>query len=60
MGMPKRKRKAKIKIRQTATLEQKKDKTRVARQDTTVKRRVPVQTFIPDNGVTFKIKVRKK
>lgn len=60
MGKPRRKRKAKIKFRESASLVSKKDKTRVSRPDTAGMRRAPVKSYIPDNGTTFKIKLRKK
>lgn len=52
------KRKGKIKISQTARLIEKNDATRVSRYNDTIPkiaRRIP-----QDNGVTFKIKVKRK
>jgi len=56
--MGKRKRKGKIKFKQNAQLIHKKDKTDVARKDTMPK--APVKTVLPTNGITFKVKIRKK
>ena len=53
-----KKRKGKIKISQTARLIEKNDATRVSRYNETIPkmaRRIP-----QDNGVTFKIKVKRK
>lgn len=53
-----KKRKGKIKISQTARLIEKNDATRVSRYNDTIPkiaRRIP-----QDNGVTFKIKVKRK
>lgn len=53
-----KKRKGKIKFKQTARLVEKNDATRVSRYNDTIPkiaRRIP-----QDNGVTFKIKVRRK
>lgn len=54
----KRKRKGKIKISSSAHLVEKNDATRVARRDTLKK--APVKTVLPTNGITFKVKIRKK
>ena len=54
----KRKRKGKIKISSSAHLVEKNDATRVARRDTFKK--APVKTVLPTNGITFKVKIRKK
>lgn len=58
-GRPKkRKRKGKIKISSSARIVEKNDATRVARRDTLKK--APVKTVLPTNGITFKVKIRKK
>lgn len=54
----KRKRKGKIKISSSARIVEKNDATRVARRDTLKK--APVKTVLPTNGITFKVKIRKK
>ena len=53
-----KKRKGKIKFKQTAMLVEKNDATRVARDDTLKK--APVKNVLPTNGITFKVKIRKK
>ena len=53
-----KKRKGKIKISSSARLVEKNDATRVARDDTLKK--APVKTVLPTNGITFKVKIRKK
>lgn len=53
-----KKRKGKIKVSQKARLVEKNDATRVARRDTLKK--APVKTALPTNGITFKVKIRKK
>ena len=53
-----KKRKGKIKISSSARLVEKNDATRVARADTLKK--APVKTVLPTNGITFKVKIRKK
>lgn len=61
MPKPKRKtgkRKGKIKLTQRARIIEKNDATRVARRDTLKK--APVKTVLPTNGITFKVKIRKK
>lgn len=53
-----KKRKGKIRFKQTARIIEKNDATRVARPNDTIpmiERRIP-----QDNGVTFKIKVKRK
>ena len=52
------KRKGKIKISSSARLVEKNDATRVARADTLKK--APVKNVLPTNGITFKVKIRKK
>ena len=54
----KRKRKGKIKISSSARIVEKNDATRVTRRDTLKK--APVKTVLPTNGITFKVKIRKK
>lgn len=54
----KRKRKGKVKISSSARIVEKNDATRVARRDTLKK--APVKTVLPTNGITFKVKIRKK
>lgn len=54
----KRKRKGKIKISSSASIVEKNDATRVTRRDTLKK--APVKTVLPTNGITFKVKIRKK
>lgn len=54
-----RKRKGKIKFKQTARIVEKNDATRVARADTTLYQRMPAQ--MPRTvGTVFKVKIRKK
>ena len=53
-----KKRKGKIKISSSARLAEKNDATRVARADTLKK--APVKNVLPTNGITFKVKIRKK
>ena len=53
-----KKRKGKIKISSSARLVDKNDATRVARADTLKK--APVKNVLPTNGITFKVKIRKK
>ena len=53
-----KKRNGKIKFKQTARLVEKNDATRVARADTLKK--APVKNVLPTNGITFKVKIRKK
>ena len=53
-----KKRKGKIKISSSARLVEKNDATRVARADTLKK--APVKNVLPTNGITFKVKIRKK
>lgn len=50
--------KGKIKLTQRARIIKKNDTTLVARQDTLKK--APVKTVLPTNGITFKVKIRKK
>ena len=54
----KRKRKGKIKISSSSRIVEKNDATRVTRRDTLKK--APVKTVLPTNGITFKVKIRKK
>ena len=54
----KRKRNGKIKISSSARIVEKNDDTRVTRRDTLKK--APVKTVLPTNGITFKVKIRKK
>lgn len=54
-----KKRKGKIKFKQTAMLVEKNDATRVARTDTTSYKKVKVRPPA-DVAPTFKIKIRKK
>lgn len=54
----KTKKKGKIKLSSSARLVEKNDATRVARRDTLKK--APVKTVLPTNGITFKVKIRKK
>ena len=54
----KRKRKGKIKISSSARIVEKNDATRVTRRDTLKK--APIKTVLPANGITFKVKIRKK
>ena len=54
----KRKRKGKIKISSSARIVEKNDATRVTRRDTLKK--APVKTVLSTNGITFKVKIRKK
>ena len=57
--MPKpKKRRGKIKFRQSAKIIEKNDATKVAKRDTIPQ--MPTKRVIPDNGATFKIKIRKK
>lgn len=53
-----RKRKGKIKLSSSARIVEKNDATRVARRNTLKK--APVKTVLPTNGITFKVKIRKK
>ena len=53
-----KKRRGKIKISSSARLVEKNDATRVARADTLKK--APVKNVLPTNGITFKVKIRKK
>ena len=53
-----KKRKGKIKISSSARLVEKNDATRVSRRDTLNK--APVKNVLPTNGITFKVKIRKK
>lgn len=50
--------KGKVKLTQRARIVEKNDATRVARRDTLKK--APVRTVLPTNGITFKVKIRKK
>lgn len=54
----KRKRKAKIKFKQSARIVEKNDATKVARPDTTPKRKAPF--IINDNGLNMRIKIKRK
>lgn len=54
-----RKRKGKIKFKQSASLVQRSDKTRVNIENTAGLRRAEARLY-PDNGVNFKIRIRKK
>lgn len=56
----KRRVKRKIRFKQSASLKHKNDATRVDRPDAAMMRKVPLKTIIPDNGATFKIKLRKR
>lgn len=56
----KRKRKGRIVIKQHVSLAHKADATRVARKDTIKARKAPTETRLPTNGITFKVKMRKK
>lgn len=65
MATPKKKkkrkgstRKGKITISQKAQIIQKNDKIKVQQPDTL--RKAPTKTTLPTNGITFKVKVRKK
>lgn len=53
-----KKRKGKIKFKQTARLVEKNDATSVASRNTLKK--APVKNVLPTNGITFKVKIRKK
>lgn len=53
-----KKRKCKIKFKQTARLVEKNDSTSVASRNTLKK--APVKNVLPTNGITFKVKIRKK
>lgn len=53
-----KKRKGKIKFKQTSRLVEKNDDTSVASRNTLKK--APVKTVLPTNGITFKVKIRKK
>ncbi len=62
MTVPKRrrkKRKTKITFTQVPKLVHRPDKTRVVLNGVE-RHEVPVRTYVPDNGVTFKVKFRKK
>ena len=50
--------KGKVKLTQRARIVEKNDATRGARRDTLKK--APVKTVLPTNGITFKVKIRKK
>lgn len=51
-------RRGKITITQKAQIIQKNDKIKVQQPDTL--RKAPTKTTLPTNGITFKVKVRKK
>lgn len=59
MAKIKRKRRAIMKVRQSARLVEKNDNTRVSRPDTSSQNRMSVQNP-RNNGAVFRIKVRKK
>lgn len=50
--------KGNVKLTQRARIVEKNDATMVARRDTLKK--APVRTVLPTNGITFKVKIRKK
>jgi len=50
--------KGKVKLTQRARIVEKNDAIRVARRDTLKK--APVKNVLPTNGITFKVKIRKK
>ena len=56
--MAKRKRKVRIRMRESVSLVHKGDATRVSRPDTARLRRAP--TFVPNNGAVFRVKLRRK
>lgn len=59
MGKPKRRRrKSRIKLKQQVRFIEKNDATRVARRDTTPKRKAPF--IINDNGLNMRIKIKRK
>ena len=49
---------AKITIKEKAQIIQKNDKIKVQQPDTL--RKAPTKTTLPTNGITFKVKIRKK
>ena len=53
-----KKRNGKVKLTQRARIVEKNDATRVSRRDTLNK--APVKNVLPTNGITFKVKIRKK
>ena len=53
-------RRGKIRIKKSVALVHKSDATRVSKPDTTRYPKMPLKTLIPDNGATFKIKLRKR
>ena len=53
-----KKRKGKVKLTQRARIVEKNDATMVSRRDTLKK--APVKNVLPTNGITFKVKIRKK
>lgn len=55
-----KKRKGRIVIKEQVTLAHKNDATRVANVDTMRYRKAPTVTNLPTNGITFKVKMRKK
>lgn len=56
----KKARKGKIKISSTAHLAHKNDNTKVDAFDTTGMKKAPTQTKLPTNGITFKVRMRRK
>ena len=53
-----KKRNGKVKLTQLAPIVEENDATRVSRRDTLKK--APVKNVLPTNGITFKVKIRKK
>lgn len=53
----KRRVKRKVKLKKSVAIRNRKDSTVI---DTTGMRKAPTKTVLPTNGVTFKVKLRKK
>ena len=53
----KRKVKRKVKLKKSVAIRNRKDSTVI---DTTGMRKAPTKTVLPTNGITFKVKLRKK
>ena len=58
----KRKVKRKVKLKKSVAIRNRKDSTAIDSTviDTTGMRKAPTKTVLPTNGVTFKVKLRKK
>ena len=59
MGKPKKRKKVKVRVKQSAKLIHRNDATRVEKQDTIKIKKAKAKVY-PDNGPSFKVRIKKK